>query len=103
MPYSEPTWLSKAFHSPYYNDTHRTLQKAMRELVDVHVRPDARACEDNGKAPSEEVIKLLGENGVNAMRFGPGKHLAGVTLLGGIVKPEEFDCRFGGVISCLAS
>jgi hypothetical protein len=25
------------------------------------------------------------------MRLGPGKHLKGRTLLGGIVKPEEFD------------
>lgn len=26
-----------------------------------------------------------------AMRLGPGKHLKGRTLMGGIVKPEEFD------------
>ena len=25
------------------------------------------------------------------MRMGPGKHLKGLTLMGGIVKPEEFD------------
>ena len=25
------------------------------------------------------------------MRLGPGKHLKGLTLMGGIVKPEEFD------------
>lgn len=25
------------------------------------------------------------------MRLGPGKHLKGRTLMGGIVKPEEFD------------
>ena len=26
-----------------------------------------------------------------AMRLGKGKHLQGLTLMGGIVKPEEFD------------
>lgn len=26
-----------------------------------------------------------------AMRLGPGKHLKGRSLMGGIVKPEEFD------------
>lgn len=26
-----------------------------------------------------------------AMRMGPGKHLKGLELMGGIVKPEEFD------------
>jgi hypothetical protein len=25
------------------------------------------------------------------MRLGPGRHLKGLTLMGGIVKPEEFD------------
>jgi hypothetical protein len=25
------------------------------------------------------------------MRLGPGKHLKGLTLLDGVVKPEEFD------------
>jgi len=25
------------------------------------------------------------------MRLGPGKHLKGLTLMDGIVKPEEFD------------
>jgi hypothetical protein len=25
------------------------------------------------------------------MRLGPGKHLKGLVLMGGIVKPEEFD------------
>jgi hypothetical protein len=26
-----------------------------------------------------------------AMRLGPGEHLKGLALMGGIVKPEEFD------------
>ena len=33
----------------------------------------------------------LREMNIIAMRLGPGKHLKGKTLLGGVVKPEEFD------------
>lgn len=31
------------------------------------------------------------ETNLHAMRQGPGPHLKGRTLFGGIVKPEEFD------------
>ena len=31
------------------------------------------------------------EKNLHAMRLGPGKHLKGLTLMNGIVKPEEFD------------
>jgi hypothetical protein len=33
------------------------------------------------------------------MRLGPGKHLKGRTLLGGVVSPEEFD--YFHEVSCL--
>ena len=48
-PRPSQTWLTKAYHSPYYNDSHRKLQKAMRAVVDEIVYPDAQACEDSGK------------------------------------------------------
>lgn len=32
VPFAEPAWLSEGFSSPYYNDTHRALQKFMRGL-----------------------------------------------------------------------
>lgn len=28
---------------------------------------------------------------IHAMRMGPGKHLKGLELMGGVVKPENFD------------
>ncbi len=31
------------------------------------------------------------EKNLHAMRLGPGKHLKGLTLMDGVVKPEEFD------------
>jgi hypothetical protein len=35
--------------------------------------------------------RIRRENGLHAMRQGPGKHLQGRTLLGGAVTPDEFD------------
>ncbi|CCU97476.1 unnamed protein product [Malassezia sympodialis ATCC 42132] len=90
VPYAEPSWLVEPFHSPYYNESHRRFQKAVRVFCEEHVFPVAEACEANGKRPDIELIKLMGENGLNAMRLGPGKHLHGRKLLGD-VKPEEFD------------
>ncbi|KAL3422499.1 acyl-dehydrogenase family protein [Phlyctema vagabunda] len=91
VPYGEPTWLTPQFKSPYYNDSHRRLQKAMREFTDVYVTPEAQECEKTGKHISQELIERMSKAGILHMRLGPGKHLHGVELMGGIVKGEEFD------------
>ncbi|TXT15703.1 hypothetical protein VHUM_00206 [Vanrija humicola] len=92
VPYGEPTWLTPPFKSPYYKESHRALQKAMRKYVDEVIYPDAQACEESGKRASAEVLKSMGEEtGINRMRLGPGKHLHGHKLMGGVVKGEEFD------------
>ncbi|RPB16214.1 acyl-CoA dehydrogenase NM domain-like protein [Morchella conica CCBAS932] len=91
VPYSEPQWLVPEFSSPYYKESHRKLRKAARIFVDEHLRPEALRIEESGERPSKEIIKLMWENGMNPMRLGPGKHLKGHTLMGGIVTPEEFD------------
>jgi alkylation response protein AidB-like acyl-CoA dehydrogenase len=62
----------------------------VRQFVDTVVYPDAQLCEANGKRPSDSVFKAMGENGLNPMRLGPGKHLHGLKLFGDI-KGEEFD------------
>jgi alkylation response protein AidB-like acyl-CoA dehydrogenase len=90
VPYAEPTWLTPNYHSPYYNDSHRKLQKAIRAYVDERVVEVAQRCEDNGKRPDVELVKEMGSNGINAMRMGPGKHLHGRKLFAD-VKGEEFD------------
>ncbi|KAJ3565776.1 hypothetical protein NP233_g7428 [Leucocoprinus birnbaumii] len=91
VPYAEPTWLSDGFHSPYFNENHRTFQKAVRRFFDEVVAPDAAAREEDGKPPSKSVIEAMAKLNIHAMRMGPGKHLKGLELMGGIVKPEEFD------------
>lgn len=91
IPYGEPTWLTPQFKSPYYKESHRRLQKALRLFVDEHVYPVAQECEKTGKTIPQHLIDRMAEKGILHMRLGPGKHLHGVTLLDGAVKGEEFD------------
>lgn len=92
VPYAEPLWLSEPFKNPYYNESHRRLQKAIRKFTDLHVTPEAQAKEKDGTYISQELIDLMSKEGVLHMRLGPGKHLQSApSLLGGAVKPEEFD------------
>ncbi|KAI0773710.1 acyl-CoA dehydrogenase NM domain-like protein [Fomes fomentarius] len=91
VPYAEPAWLTPGYHSPYYTDGHRRFQKAVRKFFEEVVQPDAIKCEDNGKRISQEVVDKLCEMNIPAMRIGPGKHLKGRQLMGGIIAPEEFD------------
>ncbi|KAI0833215.1 acyl-CoA dehydrogenase [Trametes gibbosa] len=91
VPYAEPSWLSTGYHSPYYKESHRKLQAAMRKFTDEVVYPEAQIFETEGKRPSQSVIDQMAALNIHAMRMGPGKHLKGLTLMGGIVTPEEFD------------
>jgi len=91
VPYGEPTWLTPQFKSPYYKESHRRLQKALRVFVDTEVYPVAQECETEGKLIPQQLIDKMAEKGVLHMRLGPGKHMHGVNLMDGAVKGEEFD------------
>ncbi|KAF8966403.1 peroxisomal acyl-CoA-dehydrogenase [Flammula alnicola] len=91
VPYGEPTWLSKGYFSPYYSDNHRKFQTAVREFFTTVVQPESVKCEESGKKISQEVVDKMAQTNIIAMRLGPGRHLKGRTLMGGIVKSEEFD------------
>lgn len=99
VPYAEPMWLRPHFKSPYYKESHRRLQKAIREFTDRYITPEAQAKEKDGTYISQELIDRMAETNVLAMRLGPGKHLHGRTLLGGAVDPKEFDYLHDLVIS----
>lgn len=99
VPYAEPLWLRPQFKSPYFNDSHRMLQKAMREFVDKYVKPEGQKKEQDGTYVSQELIDRMAETNILAMRMGPGKHLHGRELLGGVVKGEEFD-YFHDLVVC---
>lgn len=91
VPYAEPLWLTPAYKSPYYNDSHRRMQKAMRVFTDTYVTPEAQARELDGKYISQELVDRMSKVGLLHMRLGPGKHLHGVELMDGAVRGEEFD------------
>ncbi|KAF6757255.1 acyl-CoA dehydrogenase [Ephemerocybe angulata] len=91
VPYAEPTWLSSGYHSPYFKDHHRKFQVAFRKFVEDVILPDAQAREEDGKRPSQYVFDEMAKLNIIAMRMGPGPHLKGLELMGGIVKPEEVD------------
>ncbi|KAJ7475744.1 acyl-CoA dehydrogenase/oxidase [Mycena latifolia] len=92
VPFAEPTFLSKGYHSPYYTDEHRALQAYLRKFMDEKVIPEALAHEKTDERPTLDLVQLCGKEGVyiNQMRLGPGKHLHGLTLPGGM-KGEYFD------------
>lgn len=59
VPYAEPTWLNKGFHSPYYNDGHKRFHRAARKFFMEVVYPDAIKCEESGKRISQDVVDKL--------------------------------------------
>lgn len=91
VPYSEPSWLSPPFKSPYYKGHHHRLRKAMRKFVEEHIKPEAQEKELSGEFISQELIDKMAEKGVLAMRMGPGKHLEGRNLLDGAIEARDFD------------
>ncbi|GAM90433.1 hypothetical protein ANO11243_084760 [Dothideomycetidae sp. 11243] len=98
VPYAEPSWLTPQYKSPYYTESHRKFRKGLREFVDSHLKQEAEEKEADGTYISQEMIDRMAENGILAMRLGPGDHLKGRTLPGGI-KGEEFD-YFHDLITC---
>lgn len=90
VPYAEPLWLRPQFKSPYFKESHRALQRKVREFVDTYVTPEAQEKEKSGEYISQELIDRMAANDVLAMRLGPGKHLHGKNLMG-VVRGEEFD------------
>ena len=90
VPYAEPLWLRPQFKSPYYKESHRKLQRKVREFVEVHVKPEAQEKEKDGTYISQELIDKMAAHDLLAMRLGPGKHLHGKNLMG-VVRGEEFD------------
>ncbi|KAM6495501.1 peroxisomal acyl-CoA-dehydrogenase [Amanita muscaria] len=91
VPYAEPTWLTSGYFSPYYTDSHKKFQKVVRTFFDTVVAPESAKSEESGQRISQQVVDQLAETNIIAMRLGPGQHLKGRTLMGGVVKPEEFD------------
>ncbi|KAH7105278.1 acyl-CoA dehydrogenase NM domain-like protein [Auriculariales sp. MPI-PUGE-AT-0066] len=91
VPYAEPMAFSPGYHSPFYSDNHRKFHRSVRAFAMEVVKPEAQAREEDGKKISQGVVDKMANVGWLHMRLGPGKHLHGVNILDGVVKPEEFD------------
>lgn len=91
VPYAEPLWLRPQFKNPYYNESHRKMQKALRIFTDKYITPEAQQKEKDGTYISQELIDRMAAENILAMRLGPGKHLKGRSLFNGLMKGEDFD------------
>lgn len=91
VPYAEPAWLAPQYKSPYFNDSHYRLQKAMRKFTEIHVKPEAEEKEKDGTYISQELIDRMAETNILAMRMGPGKHLDKRKILDGAIQGKDFD------------
>lgn len=57
-PWAEPAWHS-ALSSPYYNDTHRALQKYARTYIDTNIAPHALEWEATGDCPTQAKLDYI--------------------------------------------
>ncbi|KAI9206338.1 acyl-CoA dehydrogenase/oxidase [Polychytrium aggregatum] len=89
VPYSEPSYL-QGLKTPYYKPTHEAFRAAVRKFVEEELIPDAQTLDEQGKYPSIETFRKMGQFGLLAARMGPGPHLQLVSLPSG-VRAEEFD------------
>ncbi|KIM24150.1 hypothetical protein M408DRAFT_331918 [Serendipita vermifera MAFF 305830] len=72
-PFAEPSW--QTLESPYYNDSHRALQREAREFYENEVFPYAESWEEAGQPPVE-VLHKIAEKGW-LLPFGPRQYRPG--------------------------
>ena len=62
MPYAESSAWQKAFHSPYFNESHHKLRTAMRAFFNQHVPTSyAEAMEESGEEPPLDLFRKMGD------------------------------------------
>lgn len=84
IPFADPSWHKDTAH-PYYKDSHRKLQRFIREYVDSEITPNAGEWEAQGYVP-DEAFKRHAELGFLAAAVFPLPKdcLQGLTLPAGI-------------------
>ncbi|KAF7562878.1 hypothetical protein G7046_g1226 [Stylonectria norvegica] len=80
-PFAEPAWFG-ALASPYYNDSHKRLQRAVREYLEENVIPNVEEWEENGQVPAD-AKRSYAQAGL-AFQEMPAEYAHGVTLPGGV-------------------
>lgn len=74
VPYAEVQYFQGGL-SPYWTPEHIEMRKNVRKWMDENLKEEAEAGELNGKHPTLDLYKKMGEVGLLAGRIGPGKHL----------------------------
>ncbi|KAF5703606.1 acyl dehydrogenase [Fusarium globosum] len=110
IPFADPIWHKDSSH-PYFKDSHRKLQRFIREYVDSEITPNAPEWEAQGFVPDEAYARHAELGFLAAAVFPlPKSSLSGVSLPAGIPLDEwdEFHdyilideiarCGFLGVI-----
>ena len=91
-PFADPPYLSRGI-SPYYNESHRRLQREARKYVNEKIIPHCEEWERNGAVPSE-VIRThcaLGYMAVSVYPLAVEQIKALGQRLPGDIKPDEWD------------
>ncbi|KIH93294.1 acyl-CoA dehydrogenase [Sporothrix brasiliensis 5110] len=86
-PFAEPAWLT-TLASPFYNESHRRFQKAVRSYLEENVMPYVDEWEENGHVPEEARLRFT-RSGMAFVDM-PAKYSHGVQLPGGVTH-EEWD------------
>jgi len=71
VPFAEPAWLDERYSSPYFNDSHRRLQKEVRRFFDEHVA--SRSPSFLLPSRKTHVTQYLTNFDVASHRRGPGE------------------------------
>lgn len=89
LPWAEPPWYSGR-PSPYYNDSHRRLRKAVRQWVEDNVRGEE--WEEQGGVPKDVYLKCAKDGLLMPIAAGRQipKEWYGYPIIGDI-KPGEWD------------
>lgn len=97
VPFADPLWLSRpgTAASPYYTDSHRRLQREVRQYVDSSIAPFAAEWEAQGSVPADVLARhaQLGYAAASIYPLADASSItaAGLRLLPGGVPPGEWD------------
>ncbi|KAF2802368.1 acyl-CoA dehydrogenase NM domain-like protein [Mytilinidion resinicola] len=90
IPSADPSWHTDKHH-PYYKDSHRRLQRFIREYIDAEVAPNVEEWERQGFVPEKNFKRHASLGFLAAAVFPlPKEYLTGVQLPGN-VDAEEWD------------
>jgi len=86
-PFAEPAWYN-SLASPYYNASHRRVQRAVRQHLEEHVFPNVEEWEEAGQVP----VKAKRRHAQAGLAFQemPPEYAQGMRLPGGVSR-EEWD------------